>query len=120
MFNRLGPAVLFGAVASLLGAVSFTGIAAPVPHADAAADAGTMALLYAGRLSDGNVDAILDLFTDDISFIGGAPCNVTPCIGKAAVRPRLETARATHVHLTLTNVGTSANGTIASARGDQR
>src|SRR5947209_1719884 len=105
---------LLAAAATLIGSVG-----APVQRAGAAADAGTMALLYAGRLSDGNVGGILDLFTEDVSFIGGTPCNVTACIGKAAVRPRLETARTTHVHLRLTNLGTSENGTVAKARGEQ-
>jgi len=119
MLNRLINAVVLGLVGPLFAAGVFSGMGPPVSTAGAAADAGTMALLYAGRLSDGNVEGILDLFADDISFIGGAPCNVTPCIGKAAVRPRLEAARATHVHLRLTSVGTEENGTIARARGEQ-
>src|SRR5438552_9243873 len=103
---------------AILGALAATWATGPQPAA--AADAGTVALLYAGRLSNGDVEGILDLFTDDISFIGGAPCNVTACVGKASVRPRLETARATHVQLVLTGVGTSSGGTVAAGRGLQR
>jgi hypothetical protein len=41
----------------------------------------------------GDVPAIVALFADDATFVGGSGCRPTPCIGKAAIQKAYENQR---------------------------
>ena len=45
---------------------------------------------YRNALNRGDVDAILAFFADDAVVEAGPVCNRTPCVGKAAIRKRIE------------------------------
>nr|MDT0663503.1 nuclear transport factor 2 family protein [Micromonospora sp. DSM 115978] len=55
-----------------------------------------MALEYARRLNDGDIDGVLDLFTDDVIFED--PVGQPPLVGKDALRQHLVLAVDSQVH----------------------
>ncbi len=58
----------------------------------ALAQSDTVAIVekYRNALNRGDVDAVLALFADDAVVEAGPVCNRTPCVGKAAIRKRIE------------------------------
>ena len=70
------------------------------------------------RINAGDSEGALALLTDDVSLVGGPPCNINPCVGKDAVRARVLVAINNRTHYTLTQV--SAAGNLAKTRAEKK
>jgi hypothetical protein len=65
----------------------------------------------------GDIEGALALVTDDVTLLGGPPCNVNPCVGKESIQARLQVAVGNRTQYRLTSV--SVEGKVAKARAEQ-
>ncbi len=78
-------------------------------------DPAVVAKRWSEIVNKGDVNAVNDVFTPDVVFIGGPPCAVrTPCTGVAAMPKRVEDAAAAHQQHQ--NVTAVAAGNVAQVR----
>jgi ketosteroid isomerase-like protein len=60
-------------------------------------------------ISNGDLAAAMELFTDDAVFLGGPTCFPTACLGRAAIEREMTTEIAGHTQVMTTSLGSDGN-----------